>query len=381
MKICYFSDFDLAGSGYLNLSMPLCRGLRKRNHEVKVVGLGYRGQEHYEDFAILPTNNIQEGLAILQNLYNLWGFDALVVALDVPLQEALVSTMQNRPFGYVGIMPIEADPLCMSWAMALMRMDKALIISKFGTEEANKLGVNAEYIPIGIDVAEWRFALPQEREKARQAMGFEPDEKIILTVADNQERKNLVAGMDIFSKFIKKYPKSKYCLVTREHNFVGWRLRDYAQEIGINDKFMIYERGIPFSDLWLLYIACDAFMLTSKTEGLGLPLLEAMAVGLPCVATNATGMRELLSDERGRLVGVKFVHRDPFGNGKRYWIDIKDGADKLISVFEDKDRTALCIGNAASFAQQSTWDKAIDKLEDTLLAIGKNNEKETHKKA
>jgi glycosyltransferase involved in cell wall biosynthesis len=80
--------------------------------------------------------------------------------------------------------------------------------------------------------------------------------------------------------------------VTREHNPVGWKLRDYAQEIGISENFMIFERGMSHRDLWVTYAISDVFLLPSKAEGLGMPLLEAMAVGIPCIATNCAIVRE-----------------------------------------------------------------------------------------
>ena len=123
MKIAFITDMDLRGSGYLNLSAPLCNGLVERGHEIKVAGLGYLGQEHWHKFSIIPAQNLQEAHAIILNLNNMWKFDVLIVALDIPLHERFLQLFKGRQFKYIGIMPIEADPLCFSWAMVLMEMD------------------------------------------------------------------------------------------------------------------------------------------------------------------------------------------------------------------------------------------------------------------
>lgn len=374
MKIAWLSDLDIKGSGYMNLSIPLCEGLTKLGHEVKCAALSYDGSEHDYNFSLIPSQNIMEGIAIIQNLYNLWKFDVMVIALDIPVQEnILVRMKQKPPFKYVGIMPVEADPLCMSWAMALQMMDKQFIISQFGTEECHKVGIkSAVHLPIGIDTDNWRIAKIRERKKFRTGLGFTDKTYAVLTVADNQERKNLAAGMEAFAEFSKDKPDARYVLVTREHLPIGWRLRDYAVELGITDKLVIVERGIPFADLWAVFAACDVFMLPSKAEGLGMPLLEAMAVGLPCIATDACGMKELLSDERGFLVPYNYVYRDPFGNGRRYRIDVKLLTEMLEFVEGDKDEVLRRIRKARKYVEERTWENAVSILDENLKMMAED---------
>jgi glycosyltransferase involved in cell wall biosynthesis len=371
MKIVWVTDADIKGSGYRNLSIPLCEGLVAKGHNVKVIGIGYKGEEHNLPFSLLPASNFQEVFAMIQNLWNMTQFEVLIVALDVPLQEMFLRQLQQRPFKYLGLMPIEADPLCASWAMVLMWMDKACIISKFGTEEAKKVGINAEYIEVGIDTSAWRLPTTEERTKIRKSLfGADDDTFVILTVADNQERKNLSAGMEIFKEFNKEVPNSRYALVTREYNQVGWRLRDYAQVLGINNNFLIFERGMDFTQLWATYAGADCFLLTSKAEGLGLPLLEAMAIGLPCVATDATGMKELLSDGRGFLVDPEYIHVDPFGNGHRYWINKYQTAKCLDMISRLSDENVhLTTDKARQFVEQRHWQIGIDKLDEVLKGL------------
>lgn len=363
MKIAWLSDFDTIGSGYFNISVPLCEGLIAKGHDVRAVGLGYRGNEHPYNFGIIPAGSMKEALAILQNVYQLWNFDVFVVALDITLQEIILRTISNRTFGYVGILPLESDPLCMSWAMSLMQMDKVFIISQFGVDEAKKMNIEAEHLEIGVDTDKWRVPSETERSALRASYGIEPDTFVVLTVADNQERKNLSAAMKIFAGFSKKVPKSKYILVTREHAYVGWKLQDLAQLLKINNKFNIYERGISFQELWNLYAISDAFLLTSKAEGLGMPLLEAMATGIPCVATNCTAISELLADGRGILVDPEYSYTDPFGNGNRYFINVKEGIHKLQFAVRGE-----ITDKARKYVEDRTWDKTILQMENAVKA-------------
>jgi glycosyltransferase involved in cell wall biosynthesis len=378
LKIAWVSDTDLIGSGYMNLTVALGEGLSKRGHKVSIAGLGYSGAQHNYDFQMIPATNVREAMGLVQNLYNMNGFDVLVVALDVPLQESILYDSQGRPFKYVGIMPIEAPPVCVSWSHALLLMDGRLVISQFGTEEMRKVGLEAEHLQIGIDTESWRPPTEEEKASIRENIyGIDKDVFVVLTVADNQERKNLSASMDIFKEFRKYHKNSKYMLVTRERNFAGWRLRDYAQEIGILSDFMVFERGMPFKQLWTTYAAADAFLLPSKAEGLGLPLLEAMSMRIPCIATKCTGMKELLGDGRGILVDYSFTHRDCFGNGMRYWIDVEDGIRKLSLLADGLPGKEYMLDEARSYMETRKWDIAVDTLEKMLYKVvekGKTHE-------
>jgi glycosyltransferase involved in cell wall biosynthesis len=134
--------------------------------------------------------------------------------------------------------------------------------------------------------------------------------------------------------------------------------------LGINPSLLIFERGLPFKKLWVMYAISDCFLLASKAEGLGLPLLEAMAVGVPCLATNCTAIAELLADGRGSLIEYEYTHIDPFGNANRYWASREDGARKLAQMYEtrDVDRTS----KARAYAESRTWDIAIEQLNNVI---------------
>lgn len=366
MKILAISDFDLRGSGYYNIISKICQGLAEKGHDVKALGLSYRGEEHWFDFTIIPVSMFSELPVLVNNLKVLWEPDVMIVALDTHHQEPLVYQTNNIGIPYIGIMPIEADPLCLSWSMVMIQMSKVFIISEFGRVEAEKVGVSAEHLVVGVDTEFWNLPTKEDKEIIRESMGLQ-DSYVVLTIADNQERKNLSRTMDIIAAYKEVDPSVYWLLVTREHASIGWKLRDYAQEVGISDRIMIFERGIPNEQLRDLMWSADTFLLTSKAEGLGMPVLEAMAVGLPVVATGCTGMLEQVQGGRGFAIEYEYKYRDPFGNGFRYFASKESGVEGLSWARSAKAKTA--VKKARKYVEGRDWADAVAAVEKSVLEV------------
>lgn len=71
-------------------------------------------------------------------------------------------------------------------------------------------------------------------------------------------------------------------------------LREMAQAAGLDEDDLVCLPFIPEADLPGLYAACGLFVMPSLAEGFGLPLLEAMACGAPCIASNGSALPEVM---------------------------------------------------------------------------------------
>lgn len=368
--IIFISDVDLRGSGYMNIAVNLCQDLTRRDYDLKVLGFGYTGQEHPYNFSIIPVPHrgaVTYSSTALKNLFKLnIDIDAVIVALDIPLQLHMVEIEERQRVPYIGIFPIESPPLSRTWAAKLSQIDYSLVISKFAAEEAKKAGLEARYIEIGVDQESWRRPTKGERDKIRGAMGIGENEFLVLTVADNHERKNLSAAAQTLGRLKSKH-SIYWALVSRIDFRAGWNVHDLADQHGIADRFMPFERGLPFDRLWALYAAADAFLLTSKSEGLCMPILEAMAVGTPVVATDCTAITEHLVDGRGLLCAVGYKHQDVWGNAWRSYINVDDAAEKLDHLFTmpDGERQGM-IERAYDYVSARTLEGAGDVLVNIL---------------
>ena len=380
-KVLYISDLDQVGSGYMNIATRLCEGLVDKGYEVKVIGIMYGGEEHNYNLSIIPAKNLGDVLAQVNNLNVMWQPDVIVFGMDVPYQGKFMNFLQIQKINIplIGIFPLESLPLPVCWAQVLSTLDKSLVISQFATDECRKYGINADHIQIGMDRELWKKPSPEERATIRANMGYAEDDFIILTVAANQERKNLSASMEIakgVAERVKDTKNIKYVMVTMEDFEVGWKLRDYWAELSVDNiygELQIYERGMPFKELWMLYASADAFLLTSRAEGLGLPVLESMSVGLPVFGTDCAAIREHLGGEdgvRGYLLGVEFVHRDVWMNATRHYVDVHSSIEMMVDYIVLPNYAYPKVAERAEeYIASRTWDKAVDTLDNAVKEV------------
>lgn len=380
-KILAITDMDSTGSGYKTVCTPLFEGLSQKGYEIRVAGLMYQGQEHNYPFSIIPAQTLEDAYGIANNLVYMWRPDIILVALDIPLQAQLFSRLSQLlprtpdevkdgltiKRKYIAITPLENGPLTMSWAAQLMPMDSVFFISELGKQEALKSGVSkAEHLLVGVDTESWKPPTPEERVRLREGLGIPADAFVVLTVADNQERKNLWAGIAAVSRLKKEVTRPiKYVMVTREHSPFGWKLRDLAIEYDINQELIIFERGMPQKDLWGLYAVSDVYLQPSKAEGLGLPVLDAMACGVPVVATDTGAMHELL-ENRGFLIQPEYSFRDVWGNSKRDMINIEHTKSALYSLYlAEKIPQSIPM----EYVRSRTWDIPVEQLDSKIKEL------------
>ena len=85
-------------------------------------------------------------------------------------------------------------------------------------------------------------------------------------------------------------------------------------------RIVVHDRQLEMTDVPRLYRAADAFVLASHGEGWGRPYMEAMAMGLPTIATRWSGNLEFMDDDNSYLVGYTLVDApsDSWLRGQRW---------------------------------------------------------------
>jgi glycosyltransferase involved in cell wall biosynthesis len=169
------------------------------------------------------------------------------------------------------------------------------------------------------------------------------DGKYILSVSTIEPRKNFPVLFRAWQK-IKK-PFAPMVLV-----IVGGGKPHFRKVFPENDEDVIFLGRVPDEHLPSLYAGASAFIYPSVYEGFGLPILEAMACGVPVIASNCTAIPE--------VVGPAGILVDPVDAD-----GLAEAIKKLLSDRTLRDQMAM-LGKrrAASYSWKATADRIWDVL-------------------
>lgn len=150
-------------------------------------------------------------------------------------------------------------------------------------------------------------------------------EKIIVTAGRLNPQKNQKMLIDAFAKIENDYPE--YKLVIYGEGTLEKELKDYVASKQIEEK-VLFPGNV--SNLLERINSATLFVMTSDFEGMPNALIEAMAIGLPCISTDCPcgGPRELIVDgENGFLVPVG--NEEELSKKMCYMLNNLEAAEKI----------------------------------------------------
>ena len=138
----------------------------------------------------------------------------------------------------------------------------------------------------------------EEQKKIRQK--YTGGGKFILNVGTLEPRKNLSFLIDVYNTLMKKSEEPLHLVLAGGKGWNYKHLFRKVSELGIEDK-VLFPGYVPPDELPHLYTAAELFIFPSLYEGFGLPALEAMASGVPVVASSTSSIPEVVG-RAGRVI-------------------------------------------------------------------------------
>jgi len=243
----------------------------------------------------------------------------------------------------------------------LKKVDVPVAMAKFGQKQVGDYyQIKTEHIPHGCDTKRFRPLTDKKKLKLKEANGFK-DKFVIGVVARNQPRKNLDRTIKSMRLIADRIPNAILFLHLDPNDPAQpmFRINSLVEKYNLQNR-VVYSgmeafKGFGWDKMNDIYNLMDVFLLTTSGEGFGIPIIEAMACGVPVVATDYTTTPELVKAHNAGL-GIKLSgveELDMFSmssqdydkasfNGtmtgswevERGFCDIEDCADKIEMLFK-----------------------------------------------
>lgn len=229
------------------------------------------------------------------------------------------------------------------------KTDAIITINKEDFERAKKFKLRNNgrvyYVPgVGMDLAQYNL-LNENRRIKREELQLNRENIALISMGDLIPRKNYPIAIRVIAKINDSRLHYYICGKGPDEK----KLKLLATKLGIDKQ--VHFLGFR-TDIKELLKAADIFLLTSKQEGLARSLMEAMASGLPCVASNIRGNIDLLK-----------------GNDGGYLCDSEDDYINSIKALTDEKKRNLFGKNNLKTIGDYDLQSAILAMEKTYVAV------------
>ena len=222
--------------------------------------------------------------------------------------------------------------ITLSWKLALRQTDILTGISNFLLHRAEKKGYKGKsvLIPNGVDVSLFTKDIAEyDKEKLKQELGKKGNDIFLVTVS-RLSHKNAVD--DIISA-LKILPEHISLIIIGKGK-EGSNLQKQAEELGVEARVK-FVGFIPYEKLPEYLSVCDIFIRPSRSEGFGNSFIEAMAAGVPVIATPVGGIPDFLDDKE---TGIFCSPDNPKSIAEAVNLILSDSSLKQKIIYQAKER-------------------------------------------
>jgi len=245
-------------------------------------------------------------------------------------------------------------------AVAARRADAIIADSECSKRDIVRwLGVDASRVRVVYLAANKRYQPALDLTSVSQKYSLPA--KYLLYLGGFDQRKNVRVILQAFAQ-LREFYEAGYRLVLAGVNLGSDSAlfpnpQRLAREAGLPDDAIRFTGWVDEVDKRALYTGATVFLFPSLYEGFGLPPLEAMACGVPVIASNASSLPEVVGDA-GILV-------DP--NDANVW------AEALRTVLRDPLRRATMQMQSVHQAQKFSWKKTAEETRTVYESLARHD--------
>jgi glycosyltransferase involved in cell wall biosynthesis len=239
------------------------------------------------------------------------------------------------------------------------RADIILSISEASRSDAIELlGISPDKIVTIHGGISDKFKPTQDRNSTREELAARYNlqrRKTLLYTGGDDYRKNLEGALQAFKALpLNLRSTTQLVIICALENNRAKHFRSIAQSLGLTKDDVHFLGYIPEEDLIKFYASCDAFYFPSLYEGLGFPVIEAMACGAPVLCGDNSSLVELVDRPDAR-----FDSSEPSSIAERLQILLSNAS------FES-DLRNYGINRASLFKWETVARKALSAFDEAL---------------
>lgn len=339
-NIGILSDSPFLTTGYSNQSTAIGNILVTAGHNVIYFGHAYTGQIlippiRFEDKKELSFKVVGGGrepyfLDLLPTYVKQFKIDVLYILLDTFMLYPKFLELDLSPAKVIFYFPSDGGGgLPRQCENILRKVDCPIAMSQFGQTQVKDIyNIDNHCIPHAVDTDVFYPLTNEDKLKLKKSKGI--DGKFVIgTVARNQGRKMLDRTFKIFRKYADMDPNAILLLHTDPNDVAQvFSMIDIIKRYNLQNRIVFtgtsWYKGFDYKKMNEVYNMMDAFFLTTSGEGFGIPIIEAMACGIPVIATDYTTTKELVKDHDAGL-GIDLVGTTSEENPDVHEHEIIDG--------------------------------------------------------
>jgi glycosyltransferase involved in cell wall biosynthesis len=219
-------------------------------------------------------------------------------------------------------------------------------------------GVRSENIAVshlGVDRSLFNTLHPTREPVVRQRYGL--PERYILYAAASLPHKNHARLFAALQHVRRQIPDLKLVLIGARDRGEEALIRE-IDRLGLHDDVVLLG-WLPFEDVPLIYRGAEAFVFPTLHEGFGLPIIEAMACGVPVVCSRMEPLIEVAGE------AAQFV--DP--------MEPENIARGIVNVLTDDTFRSALVDRGLARAQEFAWEETAKRTLDFVNAMARRKKK------
>lgn len=220
---------------------------------------------------------------------NYAGFGALFLKLRFPSVKLLLTLQEGDPIKYIKRRVFLVYPL---FKMIFKKADAIQTISNYLKDFALSMkGKNIKVVPNGVDINNFTKEFSEEEKSLlKEKLNINTGDVVLVTTSRLVVKNGIKDVISAISLLPEKY---KFLIIGEGP--LRQDLENLVRGLGLSAR-VSFIGFLPHKDIPLYFSVSDVFIRTSLSEGLGNSFLEAMAFGLPVVATPVGGIVDFIKD-------------------------------------------------------------------------------------